>query len=60
MTTFTVNEANKIKNLIIQCNTILTNTDKSLEGSVSELMRFLGAEYQVADNVTQIAHLNIG
>lgn len=60
MTTLTVNEANKIKNLIIQCNTILTNTDKSLEGSVSELMRFLGVEYQAADSVTQIAHLNIG
>jgi hypothetical protein len=53
MTTLTVNEANKIKNLIIQCTAIITNTDKSLEGIVSELMRFLGAVYQVADNVTQ-------
>jgi len=32
----------------------LINTDKSLEGSVSELLRFLGAKYQVADNVTQV------
>lgn len=53
MTTLTVDEAMKIKDLIIQCTAIITNTDKSLEGSVSELMRFLGAEYQVADNVTQ-------
>ena len=58
MTTLTVNEASKIKALIIQCHTILINTDKSLEGSVSELLRFLGAEYQVADNVTQEALLN--
>jgi len=59
MTTLTINEASKIKALIIQCHTILTNTDKSLEGSISELMRFLGAEYQVADNVTQATLLNV-
>jgi len=50
MNTLTADEANKLKSLIVKCHTIITNPEKSLEGSVSELLRFLGAEYKDIDN----------